>query len=293
MTRTFSPSEAALSVFELAKRQPQFVLRFCIIYALFVMLTFGLGGALGIGTVLTNYLALIANGKQPDPGALLAVLTPATGSITILLIVGVLSGVLTSTMGLRKAVRDEDTGLFGLQVGGDELRLFAAMLMVGAVLMAVNILVSIVGAAVTLGNARLMGLTVVASIIGMAILGVRLSQFGVLTIANRAISVAPSWAETKGQAWRLVGAYLLWSLIALVITSIVQTIGTLGAAAMGAKVGAGMPMSLAEFLTPGWLFYTLIYGLAAGFGNLGSICIGAYAWHQMRGNLPLAVDKVF
>jgi hypothetical protein len=37
MTRTFSPSEAALSVFELAKRQPQFVLRFCIIYALFVM----------------------------------------------------------------------------------------------------------------------------------------------------------------------------------------------------------------------------------------------------------------
>jgi hypothetical protein len=127
---------------------------------------------------------------------------------------------------------------------------------------------------------------VVASLIGMAILGVRLSQFGVLTIANRAITVAPSWAETKGQAWRLVGAYLLWSLIALVITSIVQTIGTLGAAAMGAKVGAGMPMSLAEFLTPGWLFYTLIYGLAAGFGNLGSICIGAYAWHQMRGDLP-------
>jgi hypothetical protein len=126
MTRTFSPSEAALSVFELAKRQPQFVLRFCIIYALFVMLTFGLGGALGIGTVLTNYLALIANGKQPDPEALLAVLSPATGAITILLIVGVLSGVLTSTMGLRKAVRDEDTGLLGLQIGGDELRLFAA-----------------------------------------------------------------------------------------------------------------------------------------------------------------------
>jgi hypothetical protein len=192
MTRTFSPSEAALSVFELAKRQPQFVLRFCIIYALFVMLTFGLGGALGIGTVLTNYLALIANGKQPDPEALLAVLSPATGAITILLIVGVLSGVLTSTMGLRKAVRDEDTGLLGLQIGGDELRLFAAMLMVGAVLMAVNILVSIVGAVVTLGNAQLMGLTVVASLIGMAILGVRLSQFGVLTIASRAISVAPS-----------------------------------------------------------------------------------------------------
>jgi hypothetical protein len=293
MNKTFSPSEAAFSIFGLTKRQPQFVLRFCIIYALVVMLTFGIGGALGVGTALTDYVGLMAGGKTPDPEDIMKVLAPATGGITILLIVGVVCGVLTSTMGLRKAVLDEDVGLFGLQVGADELRLFAGLLLVWAILLGVNIVISIVGALVTLGNARLLGLTVVASLIGMAFVGIRLSQFGVLTIANRTISAVPSWKETKGQVWRLIGAYLLWTVIALIMTSLIQAVATVGASAMGTKVGGGMPLSLAEFLTPGWLFYTLIYGLISGFGNLGAICIGAYAWHQMRGDLPVQPSAAF
>jgi hypothetical protein len=293
MTRTFSPSEAALSVFELAKRQPQFVLRFCIIYALIVIGTFALAGAFGVGAALTNYLALAAGGKVPAPEDVMEVLAPATTGISVLLVFGFVAGVMTSTMGLRKAVRDEDLGLFGLQFGSDEVRLLAAMLLTGAILMGVNIAISLVGAVVTLGNAAMLGLTVIASLIAMGFVGIRLSQIGVLSIANRSVDVAKSWHETKGQTWRLIGAYLLWSLIAFLMTSLVQAIGTFGASLLGTKVGAGMPATFAAFLTPGWLFYALIYGLAAGFGNLGAICIGAYAWHQMRGNLPLAVDKAF
>lgn len=293
MPNTFSPSEAALSVFELAKRQPQFVLRFCIIYAIVMIITYALAAALGVGQALQAYVALAAGGKVPDPEDVLEVLAPATGGITILLIFGFIAGVLTSAMGLRKAVRDEDSGLFGLQFGGDEGRLLAAMLLVGLVLLGVNVGISIIGAIVTLGNTAMLGLTVVASLIAMGLIGIRLSQFGVLSIANKSVVVVPSWHETKGQMWRLIGAYLLWSIIAFVITMIAQAIGTMGASAMGAKVASGMPATFAEFLSAGWLFYALIYGLAAGFGNLGSICIGAYAWHQMRGNLPVPTSSVF
>lgn len=286
MTKTFSPSEAALSIFELAKRQPQFVLRFCIIYALVMIVTYGLAGAFGVGAALSNYIALTTGGKVPDPERVLAVLAPATTGITVLVIFGFLTGVLTTAMGLRKAVRDEDIGFFGLQLGQDELRLFLGMAMLGAVLFLINIVISVIGGALSLGNPAAIGIVVLVSVTVMIIIGVRLSQFGVITIGERKIGVLQSWQETKGQAWRLVGAYVLWTAIAAVIGLLAQAIGSLGASFMGTQVNSGMPATFSAFLTPGWMFYALIYGLAAGLGNLGAICIGAYAWHQMRGDLP-------
>jgi hypothetical protein len=74
--------------------------------------------------------------------------------------------------------------------------------------------------------------------------------------------------------------------VMLIFIGLAQAIGTLGAAAMGVRVN-GMPATLGEMASAGWLFYALIYGLASGFANLSSLCIGAYAWHQMRGDLPV------
>jgi hypothetical protein len=293
MTQTFSPSEAALSVFELSKRQPQFVLRFCILYAVVMIVTYALAGALGVGDALNKFVALTQTNPQPDPEAVMEILAPATTGIAVLLIFGLISGLLLSTMGLRKAVRDEDAGLFGLQVGADEARLFAALLLVWAILIGVSLAISIIGGIATLGNVKMVALTLTASIIAMTIVGVRLSQYAVLSIAEKSVAVVKSWHETKGQMWRFIGAYLLWFLISLVFSMIVQTIGSLVGGLMGSNVGTGMPATLSEFMKPGWLFYALTYGLCAGFQNLGAICVGAYAWHQMRGNLPMAVDQAF
>jgi hypothetical protein len=288
MQRTFSPSEAAMSIFGLAKRQPQFVLRFCIIYALSTIVTFALAGALGVGKALQDYVALAraSAGAPPKPEEVLALLTPVTGGVTVMLLFGAVTGVLLSAMGLRKAVRDTDAGLFGLQVGGDEIRLMIGGLILWAILIGVNVAVGIMGGLVSFGNAGLIGLTFVVSLLVMAYVGIRFSQIGVLTVADQTIAVMASWRETKGQSSRFLGAYLLWMVVGVVLTALVQGIGTLGAALLGAKVGGGMPATLPEFLTAGWLFYALIYGLVTGFTVLGNICIGAYAWHQMRGDLP-------
>lgn len=288
MTKTFSPSEAALSVFELAKRQPQFVLRFCIIYALVLIATYAIAGATGVGEAMQNYVALNARGATPSPQKMMEVLSPAAAGFTIIIVFNLLCAGLTSAMALRKAVRNEDVGFLGLQIGSDEFRLLIAIALIGLILFAVNVGVSIVIGVAAAGNAALVMLAVlVAMIVGGFVL-VRLSQFGVLTIANQEISVIPSWTETKGHGWRFLGAYLLWGIIAAIMSLIAQSIGGIGALALGVKVGSGFPISFVDALKPGWLFYTLIYGLVAGLGNLGSICIGAYAWHQMRGDLPIS-----
>ena len=286
MTKTFSPSEAALSVFELAKRQPQFVLRFCIIYALTLMATYALAGATGVGKAMQDYVALAGTGKPPNPERVLEVLSPAAVGFGVIVVFGLVTGAITSAMGLRKAIRDEDQGLFGLQFGKDEINLLLATLLFAATLVAINFGISLVGGLIGGGNVGAMFLAFFVSLIAMSFVGVRLCQFGVLTIANQKVEVKKSWFETKGQGWRFLGAYLLWIIIASIIALIAQSIGTLGANAMSVKVGAGMPATLAEFAAPGWLFFTLVYGLASGFGNLGMICVGAYAWHQMRGDLP-------
>ena len=287
MTKTFSPSEAALSVFELAKRQPQFVLRFCIIYALVLMVTYGLAGATGVGQALQNYVALTAGGRPPSPEKVMEVVSPAGTGLAIIIAFGLITSAMTGAMGLRKAVLDEDRGLFGLQLGEDELKFGLALMLVGLILVAINFAISLLGGIMTGGNVGLAVLVIFVSLMITGIVGVRLSQFGVLTIANQKVSVRTSWDETKGQGLRFAGAYLLWIVIAGIIGIIAQSIGGIAAGAMGVKVGVGMPATLGEFMRPGWLFYSLIYGLASGFGNLGSICVGAYAWHQMRGNIPI------
>jgi hypothetical protein len=286
MTQTFSPSEAVFSVFELAKRQPQFVLRFCIIYALMAILTFAIAGATGVGQALTNFMALISSVRSPDPERVMAVLSPATTGATIVMILNLILGTFLTAMGLRKAVRDEDQGLFGLQIGGDEVRLFLASVAMFFGVLALIFVLGMLGGVLSFGNPGIMVLTVLIAYLIAAVVALRLCQFGVVTTANRTLSFNGTWQQTKGQFWRFVGAYLLWSLVAYIGLLIAQSAGTLGALAMGVKVGTGMPVSLSAFLTPGWLFYTLIYGLVSGLANLGYICIGAYAWHQMRGDLP-------
>jgi hypothetical protein len=285
--QTFSPSEAALSVFELAKRQPQFVLKFCIIYALTVMITYAIGGATGVGKVMQDYIALTAGGRTPDPERVLEVLSPAAPGFAMIVFVGLILAAVTTAMGLRKAIRDEEQGLFGLQFGKDEINILLAMVMIGAILMGVNFALAIMGGFVTGGKVGIMFLVVFISVTIVAAIGLRLSQFGVLVIANQNISLTDWWNETKSQGWRFLGAYLLWIIIASIIALIAQSIAGIGAGAMGVRVSVGMAGSLGEFFKPGWLFYTLVYGLASGFGNLGSICVGAYAWHQMRGALPV------
>jgi hypothetical protein len=291
-TNTFSPSEAALSVFELAKRQPQFVLRFCIIYALVAMLGFGLMSALGVGEAVKAYLAIVTTDQQPDPEKLLEALSPAFPGLVALMIFGFPTGAITTAMALRKAVRDEDRGFFGLQFGGDEIRLLIATLIMSGILFGVSFGTIMVGSVISFGNMAVGFLTVIAATIAMAIVGTRLGLFGVFAIAENSIGLTASWTQTRGYVMRFIGAFLLWGVVSFIISLVIGLIASIGAGALGAEIRSSVPESLSLFLTPGWLFYTLLSGLASGLTTLGFVCIGAYAWHQMRGDLPPPAQSI-
>lgn len=286
-TKTFSPSEAALSVFELSKRQPQFVLKFCIIYALFAMVGIAIMAATGVGVALKDYLEVARGGGQPDPEEVLGALSPAFPGFAAFFLFNLPASVITTAMALRKAVHDREDGTFGLQFGGDEIRLLIATILVTLILFSTGFGVTVLGSLLGMGNIAVGLLASLVALIATGVIGTRLSLFGVITIDQARVSIVDSWAYTKGHVMRFMGAFLLWALISIILSLILSTIGSLVAGAMGAQVANSVPETLALFFTPGWLFYTLVSGLVSGFGVLGFVCIGAYAWHQMRGDLPV------
>ena len=58
MTKTFSPSEAAFSVFELMKRQPQFVMRYALLSAAVMAIYMFVLASTGAGDAIQRYAAL-------------------------------------------------------------------------------------------------------------------------------------------------------------------------------------------------------------------------------------------
>ncbi len=286
MKKTFSPSEAALSIFELTKRQPQFVLRFCILYAVGLMITYGVAGATGVGQAMIEYAAIAQKGQPVSPERITEIVSPAMSGFFIVSFLLLAFGAFTTAMGLRKAVFDTEQGLLGLQAGRDEINIFIGMILIGVMLFVATTLSFLIGGLVGGNSMAGATLTIVLALLVIGYVAIRFSQVGVMTIATGRVAVKESLSQTKGQVARFIGAFLLWFVIASILSTLAQALGMLGASAMGVKVGVGIPSSLAEFLKPGWLLFTLVYGLAGGFATLGGICVGAYAWHQMQGELP-------
>jgi hypothetical protein len=151
--------------------------------------------------------------------------------------------------------------------------------------------VVLVGSLVSFGNMAAGFLIVTAATLVMVVIALRLCLYGVNAISERNLGLTASWAQTRGHATRFLGAFLLWGVVSAIISLVAGLIATTGGGAMGAQISGSTPETLALFLTPGWLFYSLVSGLASGFSALGFICIGAYAWHQMRGDLPAPVGS--
>lgn len=279
-----SPTDAAFSVFPFSRSHARFVARFV-----------GYSAPVGwIGSVLSElalgpYLAEVARISQagstvtPEMVSRLA----ATIQLPQLLLAMVVSLALSSVllaMALRKTVLNREEGRFGLALGQLELRLLA-----GAVLLAVGLTA---GSSVILAASALAGAGGVAfGLAGCVLLGVlaigRFGLWGVLATGRGGLGFAASWQESGRAFWGLVGAYVLWFLAAMVgflFASLLVSIVTGGQGAMAAAMEAGSVYAL----TLQGLVAGLLYGALQGFITLGTVCVGAYAWHQIQANTPVA-----
>lgn len=292
MTQIFSPSEAALSVLTLAKRQPQFVMRFAMLYAGMTAIYLAVMTATGVGEAMTRFAAVSQPGMSPSPAQIEEILMPVMPGFGLVALLSLVLSTFLTTMALRKVVDDVEVGFWGLQLGNLEGRYLVASIGYGLILFATAIVVSIVS---TILISIHPALTILGFLTGAVLIGwvaLRLSQFGVLAAVTGTMGLKQSFNQTQGRTWHYLGAYVLWAVIAIIVGMIGQGLATVGASALGARIGSGIPQSMADFLTAGWLFYILVYGMVTGFLTLGFTCIGAYAWHQSQGAIapPKSAD---
>lgn len=207
----FSATDAAFEGFRLTRERPRVVL----VWAALCFLV-SICSAIYITTVGREAGALLEAGpaETPDPAAL----GEMVGVLFPMMIMGLLFQCVMAAAVYRVTLRPGDHGFSYLKLGMDEVRLalltfvyflLALVALVGAVLIAGVI------AAIVMGVAGQSAGTLMAVIIEFFVLGilfyvaVRLSLAPAITFDQHRLAIFDSWKLTKGQFWRLAGAYAL------------------------------------------------------------------------------------
>lgn len=208
----FSATDAAFEGFRLTRERPRVVLLWAAL-CFFVSIC----SAVYLTTVGREASALLeASGNEQalNPAAFAEMM----GVLFPMMIVGLLLQCVMAAAVYRVILRPQDGGLAYLRFGMDEVRLavltfiyvlLSVFALVGAVLVA-GLIAAIVMGVAGQGAGTLMGVVIEFFILGLLFFAaVRLSLAPSITFAERRLAIFDSWKLTRGQFWRLTGAYAL------------------------------------------------------------------------------------
>jgi len=226
---SFSASDAAFAGFAFVRRKPRAVAIWAIVL-LVVSMGFSALVLSQFGPLLDR-LATVPPETLQDPVKAVAIyrqLLPVEGDAFLFALV--FYPIVFSAMN-RAVLRPAESRFGYLRLGGDELRQLGLMvsfivLGIGAIFVVtigVTILSVIVGLLthVASNNDGLTLLSVVAVyliMLGLVVtVGVRLSLASAQTFATRRIDIFGSWALTKDRFWPIFGAYVLATILAIIV----------------------------------------------------------------------------
>lgn len=237
MTR-FSPTDAVFAGFRFAREHPATILVWAAYYL--VVTALALTAMANLGGDSLGALPIAAQGANPDPQQLVKLMNEVLPAVMFSGLVMIVFGAVLSAAILRVRMTPGPHPWGGLRLGGGELRLLAAKLLVVAAAFVVEILVSLVAASLEgVGVPALAGLAVGLALL-MAPLMIRLSLAGVVSQAEGRINPARSFQLTGPLFWRLLGAYVLLGAIMLVILVLVTIIFTALLGAVTLSAGGNM-----------------------------------------------------
>jgi hypothetical protein len=292
----FSALKAALSGIDFIKNNQAFAKKFVLIYA---------------GVYTLYYLALAQIGYFTDFAALTAVFQggdmqeyaqAAQAKQAPQLILALLSFAAYLALcaaALRKMLRNEEVGLWGISWGKDENRMLLSLLILLAMLIGLYLVLIIPTVIISVplllrdannpqNTAMVVGIILLIVMPFFAVFMVRFSQYGVLTIAKRKVAVMDSWRETKGQFWSYFGAHLLVYLAMMAVMCLGWFLAIKGFA------GGNEPKNALEFLHPLIIIPTIVIFAIVGLLTLCANSVGAYAFyitHNGEGVVELETEK--
>ena len=268
----FSATDVAFSGIRFVRERPRIV---AIWAGAQILVSLILGGIV-VAAIGPQLIQLQSLGRQPqaDPGQAMAVLSQVLPIWAILLPVSlIINGVVYATVA-RAVLRPAEEGVGYIRFGGDELRQALLMLLWIVVIIGAEIGAFVVVLIPTLILSLIARpLAALGVVFGLGAFGalvyglVRLSLSSAMTFDRKRVELLGSWELTKGQFWKMFGAYLLVLGVALVIVVLVSIISTAVAGVLGGVGGMAALFtrnvgSMAEFLAPARLAVTVIWAVA-------------------------------
>lgn len=291
----FSATDAAFEGFRLAREKPVAILMWGVLLLVFSVVSGGALVALA-GPALADMMEASRTTPQTDPTAMMAqmgAIAPAYLSLMILSLG--LYAVLYAAV-YRAVLRPGDAALGYLRFGPEELWQALALLLVFVLLFGAYIGVALVaglgvGIAVAGGGGIVGGVLGVVAVIGalgvLVWLAVKLSLVAPMAFERRTVDLAAAWRLTRGRFWGLLGAYLLATvlmivvyLLALVIFVAIAAVLTGGITGVGAVFSPDM-RSLGAYFTPLMLVYTVFVSFLGAFALAITVGATGAAYRQL------------
>lgn len=288
----FSATDAAFEGFRITREKPRILLIWAAFYLIIsflmpiVLVTMGGQDLMALETA--------ANDPNADPAAALDNFAALAPLYAILLPAGLAVQAILAAAVYRAILRPTETGLGYLRLGADEARLTVLTVIYFAltiVAVAAVVLVGGIGAGLAYS---IMGTPLAGVGLGLFFLGllfyvaVRLSLAPVMTFAEQRIAIFDSWRMTKGQFWKLVGAYglavcsvVVVLLLATVIFMAVAAVLAGGDIAAVAKIYTPDLSSVGAYFTPLMIAYTIFGAFLNAFYYAVLVAPAAVAYREL------------
>jgi hypothetical protein len=294
----FSPSDAALEGFRLTRENPK---------------AFGVWAA---ASLLVNVISVVIDAFMPasvkhgletisasdvltGPQLLDTLILTAPVILLGLAVLNVMAAAV-----YRLIFRHEDTRFGYLRLGADELRLMGLTLIYIVLFIALVVGVGIVSG-IVVALAGLVGppaqsfvgwLSIPISFGVIVYVLVRLSLAPVATFAERRLAIFESWGLTRGQFWRLFGAYVL-AIACVVVVGFLALVVFTGAAGVVVLLTGGKladvgsilnpkNVTLSSYLSIGLIASMIVSSVFSALWNAVMAAPGAVAYQQLHGDPP-------
>src|SRR6185312_7078110 len=196
----FSPTDAVFAGFRFARQHPATLLVWAAFYL--VVMAVALTAMADLGGTALGSLAIASQASNPDPQQLAKLMDEAMPAVLFSGLLMVVFGAVLSTAILRVRMTPGPHPWGGLRLGGGELRLLGAKLMVIATAFVVEILISMVAVALQGVGVPGVATLIVGMLVLMAPLMVRLSLAGVVSQAEGRMNPNRSFQLTRPLFWR-------------------------------------------------------------------------------------------